>query len=1691
MINAKKLLAVMLVFTMTFSYFSVVTEAIATTSFISLFENNSGTGNENVEFEAYLADGNDASNVIVSDVNNENLNIKLQLDVINGGYLKDGKVEIKAEDEKTLNFAIKEDNEVAEFYSDVQSLEENILDLNKIDYSSEKIEINIPIEYKNEEYINEEKLSNTAKVILSGIYVDDEGEENEISKEVELTLAWKDERTIMVQDEFTKYIQFGEDGIILQQEITVDNTNEDKNTLPVKETMVNIDVPTIQNVKPSEVLVIASSTNATNGKGVGETEFDSSNWNYDSDENKLNIKVENNKQLVNVSSQDNFLKEENEEVIEEERYYSNAGADKYIVTYTYRNVGHEDEVSVSSKVEAEEKIFSGVQSENNETNTKAENEQNVVLEGQTGNIVSYNIENGTENKSKAYGYLNKETEYNSKTEINVSYKEIVQEIIVEDTENYYIDKSDNKIQTDDIYYKEISVSKDNFNEILGEDGKIDITDIDGNVLVTINNEMTVDENGNYVVSFQNKISKLAIKTSAPIAEGNLIISNKKAVSNVNVSKEDYENVKFLATTTVQKAKFDYVSDLVELGNNEIKTELIDTVTDINLVVDRESFSTVTTNSNVEIRLELNNDKETSDIYGDSIFEVEMPKYITSMELTNASMIYGEGLDIANVETFVNENGRVMIRVIVSGKQTDFNSGVLTNGTNIVLNANVTIDKYTPSIETSIKAFVNNSEATNYSADYKEVKIDYSAPNGLVAINTITNYNELGATLTSVKEGEKVDYIDIYSEARTATMEIVVVNNNNNSVTDLAILGRIPFKGVKDIASNNDIGTTVDTKIVSEIISNESNKGEFTVYYSTNEEATKDLSDSSNNWVKNPESFEDIKSYLIVPNDGEYELEAKQTLKFTYDYEIPENLNHNENIYGTFLAYYTNQSEVAVTDETSKPDLVGLTTGQGPELELKMTSNVENVKANDEITLTTTIKNSGEDLVRDVNLLIPIPEHTIFVSAETDRDTVTAEYVDGNVIVRMDTLSVETEVNITTVLKVEKIYEDSTASIFATVTAKDLGTEIKSKEVTITFESAEIDIEQFVDDISEDFDTYYYEKGEEVRIGLVVQNLTEKTQKNVEIVSKLPKELEFSKGFADVGNEEESIMKYSTYNSNDNTVVWNIDEIEANTSKELFLDAIVGDLEPGVTQDIVKISTKASADNTETYNAEDVDVKIGKTSLSITQTTSTETYVTEGKEINYIFEVKNEGASLATNVILKDKVPEGVVFKKISYELKNGELVENKMSQTEEATLNFGVSGNSTLTINVTALALNLDGAMEKTVTNVATISNDSTEEITSNSVTHIIKAAEKPNDESAGENESPTNNSNPSYDNNTSTDITKSYKITGTAWLDSNENGMRDDNENRMGNITAMLVDSNSGIIKATTTTNENGEYVFAGLQNGSYLVIFKYDTTLYTTTTYKKEGIESNINSDAVTTKIEQDGRKENAAITDVISVNGANVSNIDLGLVESAQFSLQLDKTITKVTVQNSQGTVTEEFDNTKLAKYDIAAKYLSGTTVYVEYQFTVKNNGDLAGYATEIVDYLPKGMTFNSNLNPDWYTGTDGNLYTKALADIELVQGESRTIKLVLIKQMTAENTGLVSNTAEISEDYNIYGVSDKNSKPLNKAQGEDDISTADTILTVKTGESLIYLSGIIIGLIAGCAVAFIVYERVLKNKRKGGV
>lgn len=1697
----EKLLAIILIFTLTSANFAFVTKAYASSLLEAFISGGTSTGHDNVSFDAYFAAGDTAESLVVSDVNNEGLAISVKIDVQESGYLKDAKVEVlETEEGNGLNFEIKEFEELPNY---VQSLEENCLEFQQINNSSESVEVKLPIEYKNERFVNDEDLAKDCIVRFTGIYVDDDGEENEVARDVNLTVAWEDPRQVKVETAATKYIDYGR-GVILQTVVRVDNTTESK-SLPVKGTEVVISAPALNDIYPTKVTVVANTTEGTNGLIAGEVNFNENNWSYNSEENKLTINVTNEKKLVEVNEfEDEYLKDESKEIVEEERYYSIPGVDEYLVTYTYDGASISDEsITANTNVEAIMETFSGRENDNIVTNNS---EYDYQLDGKTGDIVSLKIENETEEVSKAYAYANYnvnekyEVEFNSETIVNISYKDIVEKINVQDIENKYVGKDGSVHLTNDVYYKQISVSKENFTNIFGEAGQVRILDEAGAEVAVINNETEVNEEGNIVVKFDGQ-TKLNYEMSKPVNEGNFVITNVKAMRNSSLDKQTLVNMGAIATKAIIKADYTYVEGTVDVETSEISTILKETTTNATLEMDKESLSTLAVND-IEFRVALNNATEESDMYGHSVYEIELPEYVESVEVTNSSILYGEGLSISQVEVLDK-----VIRVTVDGVQEGINSGVLTNGTNIVLNANIKVDLYAPAKEDLIKLRYINNDATNYvNNGNAELTVNYSAPTGLVTVNSISGYNATGSVLTSVRQGVKEDLIEIYSDVKTPTMEIVVMNNNGNSISNVSILGRIPFKGVKDIQTGEELGTTLDTKFVNQLVADARNAAQFNVYYSSNGEATNDLNDESNGWNLNPESLEGIKSYLLVPADENYEMKENEVLRFTYQFEIPANLTHNEDIYGTFVTYYTNNTEIASTNETSYPDLIGLTTGEGPELEIKAEANRKTVKEYEELHVKVEVKNTGVNKAENVNVELPLPKFTILKKVDIEGYTHTVE--NGVLKVNVPELAAESTVEFEVTLEVETIPEivdmnlepgmpvenidKNEIEVYATVTAKDLATTLKSEVSKIGFEQAAFELRMSnVSDLDEVLDVQ--KAGSVVEFDLVLTNILDKDLNNVVVEQVLPEELDLVSAFV-LAYEEDGLTSKegakAEYNEETRTIAWKFDTIKAYRAEQLQFNIVVKELDENITRKDLPLSATVKADDTSTYESNSVTVAVGRPMLTATQTTSnTDTYIKEGDTVKYTFVIKNEGGAVARNVKVTDIIPDGIAVRKISYII-DGIVGNKKVSSSREAVVMANIEAGREFIVNIEAVASNLGGAQEKTVTNYATVVASDVTEVKTNSITHIVEASEK-NIVASELQESSTTQT---IGSNSNTNIYKTYKIEGTAWEDTNKNGMRDSGELLLSGIAVRLIDSATGGIKKSVTTDSNGNYMFSGVQNGAYLVLFDYDTVKYTATTFQKEGVGANVNSDVVTTKVEQDGRSRYAAITDVINVANGSISGIDVGFVLADTFDLKLQKSITKVTMQSVAGQDTQSYENVGLAKTEVAAKYLAGATAYVEYEITVSNVGDVKGYAKKIVDYMPEGMTFNSALtaNGDWYTGTDGNLYSTAMSEIELAPGESKSIKLVLTKQMTEDNTGIVNNLAEIADDYNIYGISDKNSTPFNKAQGENDLGSADTIISVKTGESLVYVSVIITSILLGSIIIFIAYNKlIISKKRRGGV
>ena len=333
-------------------------------------------------------------------------------------------------------------------------------------------------------------------------------------------------------------------------------------------------------------------------------------------------------------------------------------------------------------------------------------------------------------------------------------------------------------------------------------------------------------------------------------------------------------------------------------------------------------------------------------------------------------------------------------------------------------------------------------------------------------------------------------------------------------------------------------------------------------------------------------------------------------------------------------------------------------------------------------------------------------------------------------------------------------------------------------------------------------------------------------------------------------------------------------------------------------------------------------------------------------------------------------------------------------------------------------------------------------------------------------------------------DENKTYSILGTVWVDKNKDGKRDTNEELLSNIKVYLLESNTNKVIKTTTTNQTGVYNFLGINRGSYVVAFEYDNKKYDVTTYKADGVEENLNSDAISKAIRINDTLTRCAATDTMTLD-SNKYNIDLGLIDNPKFDLELEKSVELVQVSNSKGVSSYKFNGTKLAKVEIPEKQMAGSVVAITYKFTITNTGAVSGYANKIVDYKARDLTFSSTLNPEWYQDTDGNICNTTLTGREIKPGETVELSLILTKTMTTENTGISNNSAEIAESSNDLGIDDIDSVPGNKNTSEDDYGKADVIITVKTGGILFY-GGIVLAILAIFALgAYEINRRVLRK------
>ena len=1543
-----------------------------------------------------------------------------------------------------------------------------------------------------------------------------------------------------------KYVQYdanGTKGVVLKTKVTTGDNQSKDNYMPVQNKDIQVQVPTFNSKKPQRVKVIAKSTKATNGKEAQDVEFNENNWNYNQDSGLLTIATENQSdkdgniystyvenakdefEIIYIYDSESYTGNENEIEIPikidfSEKLKSNNGTvesknsiDKKVKLKN--NIG--DIVTLEGKTNSN--IYKGYIYSNVENNTNYETEYETVsnldvLNSELMDNINADLKNDEFVLSTKEGNKNissNESIYFKTTQI---FKNDFDKILGIDGE-LQIFNAEDKIAT--IKYGQPDKKKNR---------KLQIEYASGDVKEVSDN--------NIIVEYANQYSNLTIKTTKPQTEGTITITNKKVIkATKDLKKSDVDSLSGIkentevtttknVTTEIEKVdengetQKEQVTNQVQISklSNTRNIELKEPTKQMSVELNNSNLSTLTTNR-VTMTIKLNNTNNSCALFGAGKLEVTLPSNLTSSK-ANVKALYTNGLQFKKAEI---SNGKLIISV--DGSQKNYDIENISGGVNVVIDLELDIANNTPSHEETIDVTFDNAKVSK--------KINIVSKSGLLLLNKVS-FGEDEATLTD--STLKTFNTEINDSEKTIVQNISVVNNYSEQIKDLTIIGQ-----VNSIDEQNKSNTKLYLNSVKV-------KG-AQVYYSDKNNIDANDQSWTTKQTENTQTYKivfekvdskqviDVQVGIKVPEKLTYNVESYVNTEVKYQYG---NGVYNQNSkYGILTK--VNKVEPATTslNEEQKQE-AQVTTNNNVELTILPSISGNTITTEDKINegqivkYQYEVKNNSNVELNNLKLQTTAKNAIYYEIRVTGENGIgyTREYVEaeqGDVIRTIENITIPANqtYNVEYLIKVNKGATDTGIDVKIFDTNNNV---LVNKDITNSVKVANLSLKTKYEYNEEK--TIYSE--DTLNFAIDVTNITDTTLQDISVSTTLPNEIYYDFENRDKYLFEENYSAFDEISMDGQTLNWKINSLNAGETKTIYVRTLTKAMD--VKEAYRNISLLASAVcGGETYKSNVLERTINQNranvSFNFEPSLENNSKLKNGDEVTYKVTITNNGVITLNELSLEAMPDTGFVAKSLKIVDQDGK--ETNISVDNDINIsNMLLEPGKTVTITY-VLAVNEEdmGTADKELsvtTNITTGYKDSFESTNTYEVERNIDTSDDTNedfdwsmpdfddddnkqddnkqddnkqddsnkdDNKQDDNKQDNNNKDNSkqddnkQDNNQQQENVK-YTVSGTAWLDLDKNGQRDNGETLLSNIEVLLLNTKTGeIVKdsngnnISTKTSANGEYSFTDIEKGTYIVIFEFDTSKYTVTSYKKDGVDGNSNSDAIISNANINGTNKVVAVTDALEITTTNLTNIDIGLIENATFDLSLDKQISKIEVVNNQGTKTTNYTNKNFAKVDLVAKYMNNTNVIVTYKFIITNNGDVTGYVDKLIDNLPSGLEFNSELNKDWYKGSDGNLYTTSLTGIAIEPGKTSEVELILTKKTTEDTTGTFSNNAELAEISNVEAIEEKQDAKQN------DKSSADMVISIKTGSVAMYL-GITIGCIAIIGAGAYVIKKKVINK-----
>ena len=1203
---------------------------------ISEGDSNS-TNLKEVCFDVYFKEGEENKSSLENSIKNGG-KLYVSVSLKDSGWISDGKLEFK-----NANFKIIDDEQNRSRY--VKSIENNVVFLNDISYGQE-VEIELQIAFEKNSKISEQYINRETEVDFSANYRIDDNDAKTVSGTKTIQNIWSEEYTVNTSIDITKAISLN-NGFMIESTL---NTEIQDDILPRKNEKIEIMVPSIDEVLPSSAYVIL------NGERLKDEFVE-----YNKESGKIIIK--------------NEVENTNNEIV------WGSSKNEYKIVYRYLDNIEFVGKTIFLKGVINTELLSGDVIKNGIDSV-------FVLE-EKGKLMTASS-NVTENVYKGYLYANSkyDTEYSENLNLEIANTEDIPSVEI-NFERSYFSNGVNDFSTNNVaVYKNTKINRDDLFKIIGDEGTLEIYDENNNLLQRVTKDSAQDANGDIVIEYSS-LNSVRMVLTKPVAEGKLEIRNTKVVKgNTGFTEEQLKTfVQLKNRITVQGA----ISDVLENVVN-----LLDTEYNVNTQMSNTELSTIEQNKDIDIIGMLKTESNQYKLYENPSVQIVFPIEVTDVNVNAINLLYDEELKIVSAHKERNANGNVVLVLNLAGKQTDYQINSIAEGTNIVVNCDITLDEKAENKEETINYIVLQGQ----DVIQRDIKVTYKAPKEVTSVDKVTGYSA-GEEIKTVMGKGATAKLDVDEGEKIVTFENSIMNFNEKPIQNVSILGKLPVSDNESSAEVQNSENGIETESVENTGSEEigftleqlvqiKEQVNAQIYYTANENATKDLADSNNGWSENPEG---AKMYLVVLPEG---MQAKEILDINFQAKVPENLDYNKTSQYAYDVYYTLDGE----EKSYSTEPITFTTGEGPDLDVSLTSSKKDEAYEEQILdFTVQVTNNGDEVAENINLTSTIPEGTNYIvltqsNSFQDYEEKTDRQITWNikslnpgetfkqtyyVVAKQDTGIQNINFNAQAVVSgYEKVFESNS-----------LDFEMREASLSIRKTSMYVEDAELIN-------------GTEIEYEILVKNITNQTLNNIDIEDVIPEGLEYKNSYyvqlvtdEETGESNLERVENTDYDENTKTVKWNIDTLEPNEETTVIVVAKVNSEESqqqynnmavAITEDGQRIESNITINNKVVPK------------ISIEKSSSVENmYIKENQEFEYIIKVKNEGKTQAeVNVI--DEIPDGILAKQLIYD------IDGQGQQTTELNNNTVVSlratipagGTLNMVIKVQADLLN-DGEEEREV----------------------------------------------------------------------------------------------------------------------------------------------------------------------------------------------------------------------------------------------------------------------------------------------------------------------------------------------------------------------------------------------------------